>query len=434
VNITKAIRWAGAAALLARATGVLVQLLSVPLLIKIFGQERYGSFLVLISLFSWFSLANLGLANSLTTPLSAAIARNDLEASTRLTSSALALIFTAAACVAIPAALALPHIPWHRVVGADNPDPDLSEAATIGALLTAVGLLTSLGDRLLFAQQRSHASYLLLCLANVATLLGIASILLLQHPASMTLIAAIVLTPTIAAQAVGALIALAHNSIRFAWRAVDRSTAVSLLGTGTEFLAAQAVAILMWQTDNLVVAALFDSATVAEYATTFKLAALGTIAFGAIVAGLWPAVAAASASGRTNWIQTTTQLHAKRLMGLAFAAGSLVILLGPATVRFWTAGTIHPSFPLACAVAAYLPVYAWCLVYSQVLNGLGAVRVQVIYGGAAAVANLGLSILLGRTFGVSGVCWATTIAALIPAYAVTKTYRNIVHDQRTPHR
>jgi O-antigen/teichoic acid export membrane protein len=54
----------------------------------------------------------------------------------------------------------------------------------------------------------------------------------------------------------------------------------------------------------------------------------------------------------------------------------------------------------------------------MVLNGLGRLRGMTVLGVAAAVVNLALSILLGRKFGPSGVCWGTCIAALLPSIGV----------------
>ncbi len=55
------------------------------------------------------------------------------------------------------------------------------------------------------------------------------------------------------------------------------------------------------------------------------------------------------------------------------------------------------------------------------LNGVGAIRVQAIFGPVCGVANIALSVVLGRLMGTPGVAWATAICLLIFWFGVTET-------------
>jgi Na+-driven multidrug efflux pump len=79
-------------------------------------------------------------------------------------------------------------------------------------------------------------------------------------------------------------------------------------------------------------------------------------------------------------------------------------------------------------VGVYMMIMAWCMPHSVVLNGLGRLRGMMILGAIAAVLNLGLSILLGRMFGPSGVCWGTCIAALLPSIGLPIELHRVLRE------
>jgi Na+-driven multidrug efflux pump len=62
---------------------------------------------------------------------------------------------------------------------------------------------------------------------------------------------------------------------------------------------------------------------------------------------------------------------------------------------------------LALLVVEVANAFARCI--AMFLNGIGQVRVQAIFGPAAGLANLALSVWLGRWLGSVGVAWATAL-------------------------
>ena len=94
-------------------------------------------------------------------------------------------------------------------------------------------------------------------------------------------------------------------------------------------------------------------------------------------------------------------------------AGGLISGLSPWLISHLIGVEAAPHIDLTIAMffLAVFTAFGQCIGY--LMNGLGKVSAQAVYGIVAAMTNLVLSIVLGKIFGLSGVTWATTIAIVI---------------------
>jgi O-antigen/teichoic acid export membrane protein len=224
------------------------------------------------------------------------------------------------------------------------------------------------------------------------------------------------------------LVRLCNSAYLFGWRrpwlrprlgAFRRDLARQQLKIGGSYLLLQLVALLMWQSDNIVVAQLFGVGEVGPYALGFRLGAIYMGFLNMWLDPLWPAYADAAARGDDAWILKSVR-RTKRLSLAATALPALAVAcFGGTLIRLWARTTfVLPSRGMVVGVAVYMMIMAWAVPHAVALNGLGRLRGQMIMGAVSAAINLGLSILLGHLFGPSGVCWATCVAALIPSIGV----------------
>ena len=95
-----------------KVSAVIFRLIQVPILLTMLGVEDYGRWLVLYTLPSWLSLANLGFGSVAGNDISIAIGQNDFEKARRIYSSTLQVvsyILIFGLVILLPIAL---FVPW----------------------------------------------------------------------------------------------------------------------------------------------------------------------------------------------------------------------------------------------------------------------------------------------------------------------------------
>ena len=99
----------------ARAIALLTALISVPLTFRYLGAERYGIWMVLISIIAAMGFADLGIGNGLMNAVSEAYGKDDHHLAKEYITSALALMLCIATLLALAGAVAYPFLPWLRL-------------------------------------------------------------------------------------------------------------------------------------------------------------------------------------------------------------------------------------------------------------------------------------------------------------------------------
>jgi len=98
-----------------KAISLLTSLVSVPLTYRYLGAERYGIWMVLISIIGAMSFADLGIGNGLMNAISEAYGKDDRRMAREHISSGLALMLAIALLLSAIGVLAYPFLPWDRL-------------------------------------------------------------------------------------------------------------------------------------------------------------------------------------------------------------------------------------------------------------------------------------------------------------------------------
>lgn len=412
------IRFAVVAGLAGRGLSMLISLISLPLSLSILDKDRYGVWLTVGSLLAWLGLADIGLGNSIITPLTSAVAAGDRKLQREIVSTPFFAIAGICCLLAAVMAVAVPMVSWQAVLGAPATvsEGELRSVVSLATAMFVISLPLGMADRVLAGLQESHKATIWSILTNVISCATLAAVA--HFGGGITGL-------ILATSGVGVLLRVALWAQLVsdrAWllpqvSAMSRSRARATLRTGLSFLLVQVIGIAVYQTDNIVVAQLFGAGAVTEYAVPFRLALLATGLAGLFMGPMWPAYADALARGDMQWFRLTLRRGILHYVGGALLAGASIALLGVWAVKLWTRGTVVPDQALLAVVGLYIPIHVACQVTSAALNALGRLRSQIVYGGAATIVNLVLSIVLGRSMGLPGVCLATCLATLLPAFA-----------------
>jgi Na+-driven multidrug efflux pump len=105
------------------------------------------------------------------------------------------------------------------------------------------------------------------------------------------------------------------------------------------------------------------------------------------------------------------------LYGVVVICLVVLVFLAPFIIGVWIGREFPVSVSLVVLVALFVAVTTWNNIFAVMLNGAGAVRVQLYTAVAAMVVNIPLALLLVKFLGmgVGGVVLAATLSLLFSA-------------------
>lgn len=189
------------------------------------------------------------------------------------------------------------------------------------------------------------------------------------------------------------------------WRVI-----ASLLRTGSLFLVLQLAAAFAFQSDAIVIVHELGQAAYGDFAVVQRVFLAASSILLAGLAGLWPAIGEALASGDAAWVRRS--LH--RTYAFVFAAmGTTCLVLAvlmPHIVLLWVGMRTPPPTALLAVLAAWTIMEAMGNVSGVFLNAAGLLRAQILLAVLMSTAAfLGKWYLVGK-LGAWGAVLATLVA------------------------
>ncbi len=194
-----------------------------------------------------------------------------------------------------------------------------------------------------------------------------------------------------------------------------------MLSLGLLFFIVQVAGVLAYQTDNLVIAGVMGVAAVTQFAVPMQLFMLIPTVVGALAYPLWPAYREALARGDNLWFSRTVRLSLIiSVAGAAVLSVTLALVATP-VIQVWAGSSVTPSRSLLIALALYSTLFAASTVVAMFLYAVNAVGFLAVSSAVFVLVNLGFSIALTRSIGVSGPAWGSVIA-MVPILVVQLIY------------
>jgi O-antigen/teichoic acid export membrane protein len=393
----------------ARGMALLLTLITVPLTLPYLGAERFGLWMTISSVVALVTFTDLGLGNGVMTLVAEDDGRDDVDTAAAHVSSAGIALLGVAAALGLGFAILYPHVSWPGLFNVSS-DRAASEAGPAVAVAAACFLLTlplSLVQKVQLGYQEGARKGLWDAGGSLLSLLGVVLVVVLGGSLPW-LVAAFAGGPVLAGAANTATwFGRVRPAVRPHWSLARWMVGLQLLRVGSVYMFLQLVAMVSFFSDSLIVARVLGPRAVAEYSIAWKLFSVVSLTLSLALMPLWPAYSEAVARHDAPWVRRTLR-RSIRLTLLATVPISCVLLaLGPTLIHLWTGSRAHPPFGLLAGFAL-----------AMFLNALKVVRIQLLFGGAMAVVNVALSVVLTHAVGVAGVVLGTLISyslvALLP--------------------
>jgi O-antigen/teichoic acid export membrane protein len=417
----------GAATSLAnRALGIITTLLSVPLTVRYLGAERFGAWVILASILAWLQLIDFGLGNGLINAVTSAAGRDRMDLVRIYISSALCMLTIIASATGLLAALAWPWIDWGSLLGVVSPDAraELGPALAAALIIFLSQFPLSITEKVFVAYQEGKIGNYWSIVANILSLVALL-IVSQTRGGLLWLVIGVSGTRLLVVTISFLWLFLYHKPQllpRFEY--VQLPSAKSLTHAGGQFFLIQILALVTFQSDNLVISHYLGAASVPSYSLTYSIFNYTALPQSILFPYLWVSYTEAIARNDIAWVKRTFRINLIASVASTLPAILCLMFVARPFIGWWAGPTFVPEATLIGWMAAWSVINAITSPMACLFAAASHLRAQIIYSAFAAVINIVLSIKLVSSWGVNGVIAATVIGyslfICVPAAVDTK--------------
>ncbi|MBS1525467.1 MAG: oligosaccharide flippase family protein [Bacteroidetes bacterium] len=424
IRIKKNIAWS----FLIKGASVLISYLLVPLTLNYINSLQYGIWITISSLVAWTNTFDIGLGNGLRNKLAHSHALNDKENNVKYVSTAYAMLFIIGGSIFIAFFLAGSFFNWNQLLnipGAVGYSVWPIILITMGTF--CVQFVLQPVNNILTATHDPYKSSLIFLFCQFLTLVVVYILTKTTEGNLMSLVVAATGCPVLVFLIANVyLFGTSLKSFMPRFSAIDFSSAKSLLNVGGVFFFIQIGALILYETDNIVIAKTLGPADVTIFNIAFKYFSILTVALAIFMTPYWSAFTDAYAKRDMNWIRDSMK-KMRRLWFYATIAAIILCCISNFVYKFWVGTSI--SIWISLSLAINVSVQTWQIIHSYMLNGVGKLKVQLVLVVIAGVLNIPLSIVLIRQIGIPGTVVANIVLQLAMNVVFTYQCRLIMEEK-----
>jgi O-antigen/teichoic acid export membrane protein len=405
----------GITSLIVKGISTIISFISIPLTAKYLGAERFGLWLMLSTFLSWVYMADFGLGNSLKNVLAATDVKEEQEKAKVAVSSVFWLTASISLFLGISFYIIYPFLSWEKIfnITSDIAKSEASLAVIVVAFLFLFRLIVSIPSNIYHAYQEGYLYNNWIVISSVLSIAAL--IIAIIYKASLPSLVFFGFGTSL----LGNIFSAFHI---FIWRRpwlkpsftyFRWNDAFSLLKIGFHFWLAQISAILLLQTDLILVAQFFGSVEVAKYGITLKLYGLINGVQMSFLNPLWTAYTEAIARQDYQWVIKIFKYSIWISMIWLIGTNGFLIIFGQKIIKIIANQEMVPEISLIWAMSLTTIIIGFTQSLAMFLNGLGEVRIQAILGLPSGIFNLIVSIILANKIGSTGICLGTSLTILL---------------------
>jgi O-antigen/teichoic acid export membrane protein len=416
------------ASLVIRGCSIAISLVLVPLTIHYVNPTKYGIWLTLSSMVSWFGFFDIGFGNGLRNKFAEAKAKGQHKLARIYVSTTYAILVIIIIAVLLLFFCINPFLNWSKIL---NTPSDMAEELSVLAIIVflffCMQFVLQLITTILNADQRPAKASFFNFLGSLFSLL---IIYILTKTTSGNLIylgLSFALTQVLVLGA-SSIWYYTHEYRRYApsIKYIRFRFARNLMTLGLKFFIIQVSFVVLYETSIIIIAQLFGPAEVTPYNIAYKYFSVVPMVFGIIMIPFWSAYTEAYVKKDFDWIRASI----KKIMRiwLLFSIGALIMLFFSDKIyRLWVGPDIKVSFLLSATIVFYIIINAWNAIFSVFLNGVGKIKLQLYAAIAGSLINIPLALFLGKQIGISGVVLSTCLLGIANAIWSPVQYFKIIN-------
>jgi O-antigen/teichoic acid export membrane protein len=397
----------------------LVSLMIMPFVVHSLGDRMYGVWALAATLVGYYGLLDLGLSSAVSRYLAAALGAGDQEQCNRVYNTSLR-IFTALGVVVLLVGC---------VSAAASPlfSKSPEDAAMFWRLIVLVSatLALSFPIKVFVGILEAHLRYdqtTSIEIINLALRNGLVLIVLLMG-FKVVAMAWVLMLATIPISL--AYIYYAYKDLPFLrvdWKNWEWQTVRVLLSYSIFALITRLADVLRFQVDAIVVASFVGLAAVTHYRIASALTGYYISFMMAVIGVVSTLFSRQEGSKDLNSLRKTFFFASKISVCVSSFVGFGLIIWGKPFITRWMGPQYLDAYPCLVILVLGCAVALWQTPSSSLLFGISKHKVLALFTSAEALANLVLSLLLVRRFGMFGVAFGTFLPMILVKLFVQPFY------------
>ncbi|RZL69658.1 MAG: polysaccharide biosynthesis protein [Pedobacter sp.] len=402
------------AMLIIKGISILVGLVLVPLTINYVSPARYGIWITLSSIIAWASFFDIGFGNGLKNKFTEAIAKGEHHKAKIYVSTTYAILFIITIILLLIFFAINPFIGWSSVLNASvSLSYELSLLACIIFSSFAVQFVLKLITNLLASIQKPALASLFDMLGQVLVLIFVFALTKFGD-GSLPSLGLALGGGQIIVLLVATLWYFARELRQYApsFSTVEFKYAKDLMSIGLKFFVIQIVVIVLYETNNIIIIQLFGPKEVTVYNVAYKYFSIIPMVFAIVISPFWVSFTDSFVKRDFIWMKGVLRKLQKAWLGLVILA-IILVTVSSFVYSFWIKNAVIIPLTLTMGMGFYTVVNAWGSLHTQLLNGIGKLKIQLISAILMAIINIPMALFLGKHFGLSGLVWGQSLLPLI---------------------
>ena len=395
-----------------RGISMILTLISAPIMLHHVDRADYGVLLTLTSIVGWVGYMDIGLGNGLRNKLPEFIANNDFNSAKKIVSSCYATLAIYVALIITVFLIISPFVDWLEVLNSPTSDAkEIRELTNVVFIAFCIQFLLGLLNSILFAYQMPAFQSLFTFAGQALALIALIIQVFVFNITSVLQIGAVnsIIPPLVLFCGSMGLFRTKLRKIAPSLRYVDLKSVGGILGLGMKFFVLQMITIVLFQANSIIIARVVNPEAVVEYNLAFKYVSLLTMIFTIVITPVWSATTDAYIRNDFTWIKKTISFSQKVCI-ISIIIGILMLFVSKFIYGIWLGkDAIDISYSTTGLILLYISFEMLYKVYGTIINGTGKVFAQMILTGIIAIIYIPLALLLGSSWGLSGVLIANVI-------------------------
>lgn len=387
----------------------------VPLTIDYVNPVQYGIWLTFTSIISWITFFDLGMSNGLRNRLTTAIAFKEYDKAKKYISTSYAVFSIIALSIFVLFYLINPFINWNHFLNVPSTVNDNVHVLLLIVLATfCIQFVVQLLNTVLTSLHKPANFEFITLLGQIGLLITLLILKSTTKGSLSILLIALNVVPVVVV--VLASLFLFYGPLRYlapTLKDVDFSYARSILSVGATFFLIQIGAMILFQTDNIIIAKIMGPTSVTKFNVTYKLYSVLILAFSIVATPYWSAFTDAKAKEDHIWIKRNVRKLREVWLFASFVIVPIFFLLSKFIFKIWLPDSVTINLSLSVLMAIYVICYTCLVLNCYFLNGVGKLKIQMILYLLAMVTNIPLGLAMGKHWGIEGVIVANVISFIV---------------------
>lgn len=414
---------------LLKGCSIVIGLILVPMTINYVNPTQYGVWLTLSSIISWFSFFDIGLGNGLKNKLAETNALEQHNKSVAYVSTIYAILTIISASIFIIFVVVNNFINWPKIL--NTPGDNLNQLALIVFGCFCLQFIVQIINTVLTAFHAPSKVSLINLIGQVVIVIVI-YILTTNTKGSLLNLVIVLAGVPILIQFLAGLwyYNTDYKIVAPSFKAINFGYMKDLLRTGSIFFIVQIGALILFQTDNIIITQLFGPEQVTVFNISYKLFSIVTMGFTIILTPFWSAYTDAYVKNDFAWMRNSLNKTIRIWFVLSIVSIAM-FFVSPYLYSLWLHGSVKVPASISLAMAFYTIGFNWITLNCYLLNGIGRIRVQLYIYIFSIFVNIPLAILLARFFNVAGVTLSNIIIFIIMGLALWIQCNKVLNKSAT---